>query len=83
MQANDCSRSIVLDQGRLRLCTSDAKVESVAASVGFNSSDVFRRRFEQRLGITPIEFRRRFNKANTTAFPAGRNGVRRTQLAAA
>ncbi|HEY4281851.1 MAG TPA: GlxA family transcriptional regulator [Chthoniobacterales bacterium] len=65
-----------LDEARRRLSTTDATIESIAASVGFNSSDVFRRRFEQRLGITPIEFRRRFNNINNTA-------VRKNQLVAA
>jgi transcriptional regulator GlxA family with amidase domain len=74
---------IRLDEARRRLSNTDATVESVAASVGFNSSDVFRRRFEQRVGMTPNEFRRRLNKSNTTAFPTGRNSVRRTQLVAA
>ena len=65
-----------LEEARRRLSTTDATVDSIAASVGFNSSDVFRRRFEQRLGITPIEFRRRFNNICN-------NPVRKNQLAAA
>jgi transcriptional regulator GlxA family with amidase domain len=55
-----------VDEARRRLCTANVTIESVAASVGFHSSDVFRRRFEQRIGITPTEFRRRFNKLSNT-----------------
>jgi transcriptional regulator GlxA family with amidase domain len=36
-------------------------IESVAASVGFKSADVFRRAFERRYGIALGSFRKRFN----------------------
>jgi AraC-like DNA-binding protein len=35
-----------------------SSVESVAQSVGFKSSDAFRRAFERRVGVTPTAFRR-------------------------
>jgi len=68
-----------LDEARRRLCLAGATIENVAASVGFHSSDVFRRRFEQRIGVTPTEFRRRFNKRMETGGPM----ETRSQLVAA
>jgi AraC-like DNA-binding protein len=38
-------------------------VESVAESVGFKSSDAFRRAFERRVGVTPTAFRRHASSA--------------------
>jgi transcriptional regulator GlxA family with amidase domain len=69
-----------VDEARRRLSTTDNTIENIALSVGFKSTDVFRRTFERRLGIRPTEFRRRFN--NTT--PATkRNGAIKRDLAAA
>jgi transcriptional regulator GlxA family with amidase domain len=41
-----------------RLATRRASIESIAASVGFKSAEVFRRAFERRLGQTPSGFQR-------------------------
>jgi transcriptional regulator GlxA family with amidase domain len=71
-----------LEEARRRLCATDATVETIAASVGFQSVDVFRRRFECKTGIAPTEFRRRFNKATATRFSTARNAVRRNLAAA-
>ncbi|HJT80581.1 MAG TPA: DJ-1/PfpI family protein [Chthoniobacterales bacterium] len=51
-----------LEEAQRRLSFRNATVESVAMSVGFKSSDVFRRRFEHRFGVTPTEFKRRLGK---------------------
>jgi transcriptional regulator GlxA family with amidase domain len=69
-----------VDEARRRLSTTDNTIENVAASVGFKSTDVFRRTFERRLGIRPTEFRRRFNNTTSTH---KRTGAPRRQLAAA
>jgi transcriptional regulator GlxA family with amidase domain len=50
-----------LDEARQRLTMPNQNIESVAASVGFKSADVFRRAFERRYGITPGSYRKRFN----------------------
>jgi len=50
-----------LDEARQRLTMPNQNIESVAASVGFKSADVFRRAFERRYGITPGNYRKRFN----------------------
>lgn len=42
-----------LDESRRRLSTSRRTVDSVAASVGYRSADVFRRAFQRRFGIAP------------------------------
>ena len=68
-----------VDEARRRLSTTDNTIENIAASVGFKSTDVFRRTFERRLGIRPTEFRRRFS----TITPAQRNGAIKRQLVAA
>jgi len=50
-----------LDEARQRLTMPNQNIESVAASVGFKSADVFRRAFERRYGIRPGSYRKRFN----------------------
>ena len=50
-----------LDEARRRLSSSDNSVENVGLSVGFKSSDAFRRAFERRLGVSPTDYRRRFS----------------------
>ncbi|HEV2621765.1 MAG TPA: GlxA family transcriptional regulator [Frateuria sp.] len=50
-----------LEQACLRLTVSRASVERVAAGVGFNSADAFRRAFRTRYGVTPNEYRERFS----------------------
>jgi transcriptional regulator GlxA family with amidase domain len=46
-----------LKEARRRLLSSRNSVATVAASVGFKSTDAFRRAFERRFGITPRDFR--------------------------
>ncbi|MDQ3200471.1 MAG: helix-turn-helix domain-containing protein [Verrucomicrobiota bacterium] len=55
-----------LSEARRRLLGLRATVESVAESVGFNSSDAFRRAFERRVGVTPTAFRRKAAHAIST-----------------
>lgn len=52
-----------LAAARDRLTQPRQTVERVAASVGFDSADVFRRRFRQRYGITPAVYRESFRTA--------------------
>lgn len=47
-----------LSEARRRLLGLRTTVESVAESVGFKSSNAFRRAFERRVGVTPTAFRR-------------------------
>lgn len=54
----DFVEELRLSEARRRLLGLRTTIESVAESVGFNSSDAFRRAFERRLGITPTAFRR-------------------------
>jgi transcriptional regulator GlxA family with amidase domain len=49
-----------LDESRRRISTSGRTVDSVAASVGYESADTFRRAFERRFGIAPTLYRERF-----------------------
>lgn len=53
--------SLRLDEGRRRLAERTQTVENVAASVGFNSDDAFRRAFERRFGVTPSSYRAAFH----------------------
>jgi transcriptional regulator GlxA family with amidase domain len=69
-----------VDEARRRLSTTDNTIENIAASVGFKSTDVFRRTFERRLGIRPTEFRHRFNHLKPAV---KRNLALRRDLAAA
>ena len=47
-----------MSEARRRLLGLRTPVESVAESVGFKSSNAFRRAFERRVGLTPTAFRR-------------------------
>jgi transcriptional regulator GlxA family with amidase domain len=47
-----------LDEARRRL-EADNRIDNVGLSVGFKSTDAFRRAFERRLGINPSDYRRR------------------------
>ena len=49
-----------LTEARERLTTPGRTIDSVAASVGFASADVFRRRFRKRFGVAPKNYRERF-----------------------
>lgn len=49
-----------LEQACMRLTQGKASVERIAAGVGFNSADAFRRAFRLRYGATPQEYRERF-----------------------
>lgn len=51
-----------LSEARRRLLSLSATIESVSASVGFRSPDVFCRAFERRVGMTPTAFRHRGRK---------------------
>jgi transcriptional regulator GlxA family with amidase domain len=56
-----------LSEARRRLGANGATIDSIAASVGFRSSDAFRRAFCRRFGVNPTHYRRRFE------IRAGRN----------
>jgi transcriptional regulator GlxA family with amidase domain len=49
-----------LDEARRRLTERTQTIENVAASVGFNSDDAFRRAFQRRFGVKPSSYRKRF-----------------------
>lgn len=51
-----------LEQACLRLTQGKASMERIAAGVGFNSADAFRRAFHRRYGVTPGEYRERFRQ---------------------
>jgi transcriptional regulator GlxA family with amidase domain len=76
----DFVEELRLSEARRRLLGLRATVESVAESVGFKSSDAFRRAFERRVGVTPTAFRRRAGGLANCAHSA-RVGVAPRQLA--
>ncbi len=47
-----------IGEAERRLATRRTSIDSIAASVGFKSTEVFRRAFERRLGQTPSRFQR-------------------------
>jgi transcriptional regulator GlxA family with amidase domain len=61
-----------LDEARRRLSNGDNSVENVGTSVGFKSADAFRRAFERRLGVNPMDYRRRFATSSSPSAPADR-----------
>ena len=50
-----------LDEARHRLAARRSSVAAVARSVGYASDDAFRRAFERRFGVSPRNYRRRFD----------------------
>jgi AraC-like DNA-binding protein len=50
-----------MSEARRMLSQDGAGIQRVAAAVGFASTDVFRRAFERRFGVTPREYRARFH----------------------
>lgn len=60
-----------LDEARRRLSERTQTIETVAASVGFQSDDVFRRAFQRRFGVKPSSYRSRFD-ARTKSRSQGR-----------
>ena len=62
----DFVEELRLSEARRRLLGLRTTVESVAESVGFRSSDAFRRAFERRVGETPTAFRRHASNAAAT-----------------
>lgn len=65
----DFVEELRLSEARRRLLGLRATVESIAESVGFHSSDSFRRAFERRTGTTPTLFRRRATANASKASP--------------
>ncbi len=61
----DFVEELRLSEARRRLLGLRTTVERVAESVGFRSSDAFRRAFERRVGLTPTAFRRHAHNAAT------------------
>src|SRR6185369_11131044 len=49
-----------IDAARRRMEESDVPLKRVADEVGYANVDGFRRAFQRRLGISPVEYRRRF-----------------------
>ena len=56
----DFVENLRLNAARHRLNEPGHTIDSIAASVGFKSADVFRRVFERRLGVTPSLYRYQF-----------------------
>jgi transcriptional regulator GlxA family with amidase domain len=61
--------NVRLSEARERLTAPGRTVDSVAASVGFGSADVFRRRFRRRFGVAPKNYRERFLTASSRESP--------------
>jgi transcriptional regulator GlxA family with amidase domain len=60
-----------LDAVRDRLGASSRTIDSIAASVGFRSADVMRRRFAARFGLSPSSYRERFAVSVLTGWKPG------------
>lgn len=54
-------QNLRVEEARRRLTERTQTIETIAASVGFRSDDVFRRAFERRFGVQPRSYRSRFN----------------------
>ena len=69
-----------LDDARRRLTERTQTIESVAASVGFNSDDAFRRAFQRRFGVKPSSYRSRFEARATSSSNGSASRKRPRQL---
>jgi transcriptional regulator GlxA family with amidase domain len=54
----DFVEQLRINEAEKRLATQRTTIESIAASVGFKSAEVFRRAFERRIGQSPSRFQR-------------------------
>jgi transcriptional regulator GlxA family with amidase domain len=70
--------SVRLSAARERLTAPGRTVDRVAASVGFASADVFRRRFRRRFGVAPSNYRERFLTA--TSLESSRSRIQEAAL---
>ena len=65
--------TVRLTEARERLTLPDQTVDSIALSVGFKSTDAFRRAFERRFGLKPTTYRRHFSsRGNKTRASHGK-----------
>lgn len=56
----DFVEEIRLDEARWLLVNADEAIQDVAVDTGYHSDDSFRRAFERRFGVNPMEYRKRF-----------------------
>lgn len=63
-----------LAEASRRLSSQRVTVDIVAHSVGYPTTDTFRRAFERRYGVTPTDFRRRFTSPLRGVAMKGRRG---------
>lgn len=63
MTATDYVEMLRLDAARERIGTGGHTLDTIAASVGFRSSDVFRRAFERRFGVAPSLYAKCFRES--------------------
>lgn len=61
MTPADFVQEMRLDEARWLLVNGDDRVSDLADTVGYGSDDTFRRAFERRYGVPPLEYRRRFS----------------------
>ena len=62
----DFVEEVRLDEARWLLTNGGDSIERVGADVGYRSGDSFRRAFERRFGVAPLEYRRRFSIAEAS-----------------
>jgi transcriptional regulator GlxA family with amidase domain len=60
----DFVQEMRLDEARWLLVNGDDPMTTLANTVGYTGDDTFRRAFERRFGIPPVEYRRRFSVAS-------------------
>ena len=60
MSPIDYVHTLRLEEAKQTLETTDIAVEKIAQDVGYEDSSFFRRLFRRKVGITPLEYRKRF-----------------------
>jgi transcriptional regulator GlxA family with amidase domain len=76
----DFVEKLRLGEARRLLGERGSRVEQVASAVGFASTEAFRRAFERRLGLTPSQYRGRFQPNGSSRRSIGAQTGRRNSL---
>lgn len=64
------SQSMRIEKSKILLETSDLALQEIVVRVGYSDESAFRRLFARQVGLTPHDYRRRFNHAASTALLA-------------
>lgn len=65
MSPIDYVHALRIEEAKQLLETGDSGVQEIAAAVGYEEAGFFRRLFRRRVGVSPVEYRRKFQRRPT------------------